>query len=112
MKESLQCLGADENAATSDAQSFQSRLLCVSPSFSDDSFLKMTDNSSPLERESTRPVLGYWAIRGLAQPIRNMFAYLGVDFEDRVYVQGDAPTFSIDEWYVDDFVFFVLIDCV
>ena len=32
-----------------------------------------------------RPVLGYWGIKGLAQPIRILLKYLGVDYEDKVY---------------------------
>ena len=41
-----------------------------------------------------RPTLGYWNIRGLAQPIRFMLVYLDIDFEDRTYEQGNAPHFS------------------
>ena len=33
--------------------------------------------------------LGYWKIRGLAQPIRYLLAYAGVPFEDVLYEQGD-----------------------
>ena len=29
---------------------------------------------------SAKPTLGYWKIRGLAQPIRYCLAYCGVDF--------------------------------
>eukprot|EP00741_Cyanophora_paradoxa_P008466 tig00001333_g8193.t1 len=46
-----------------------------------------------------KPVmLGYWAIRGLAQPIRFILAYTKTPFEERRYVQGDAPGFSRDDW--------------
>jgi len=31
---------------------------------------------------STKPTLGYWRIRGLAQPIRVMLTYGGVEFTD------------------------------
>jgi len=31
------------------------------------------------------PVLGYWSIRGLAQPIRYMLHYLGVEYEEKQY---------------------------
>jgi len=37
-----------------------------------------------------KPVLGYWAIRGLAQPIRLTLAYAGVDFEDKLYTDHDV----------------------
>ncbi|XP_069101516.1 glutathione S-transferase class-mu 26 kDa isozyme 47-like [Argopecten irradians] len=34
--------------------------------------------------------LGYWKIRGLAQPIRLLLTYAGEDFEDILYEQGDG----------------------
>lgn len=44
------------------------------------------------------PVLGYWNIRGLAQPIRLMLAYAETDFEDKKYAYGPAPEFDRSEW--------------
>jgi len=44
------------------------------------------------------PVLGYWDIRGLAEPIRLMLEYAGVKFEDKRYVCGDGPTYDRSEW--------------
>lgn len=35
--------------------------------------------------ESSTPVLAYWAIRGLAQPIRLLLAYAEVAYEDLKY---------------------------
>lgn len=49
------------------------------------------------------PVLGYWKIRGLAQPIRLMLGYAGVEFEDKIYEQEDGPSFSRDAWLADKF---------
>lgn len=43
-------------------------------------------------------VLGYWKIRGLAQPIRLLLNYAGEEFEDVQYEQGDGPEFSRDKW--------------
>jgi hypothetical protein len=40
-------------------------------------------------------VLGYWAIRGLAQVPRLLLSYTGVEFEDRHYVNSD-------KWFKDD----------
>ena len=37
------------------------------------------------EKVAPKPVLGYWNIRGLAQPIRFMLAFLAIDYEDRTY---------------------------
>lgn len=42
--------------------------------------------------------LGYWKIRGLAQPIRTLLHYLGVAFVDETFEQGDAPAFSREAW--------------
>ena len=46
----------------------------------------------------TKPIIGYWQIRGLAEPIRLLLVYLGVDFEDKHYVQGEAPDFDGSQW--------------
>ena len=50
------------------------------------------------EDDPTKPVLGYWDIRGAAQQIRFLLTYLQVDFRDKRYKQGDAPDYSIIEW--------------
>ena len=42
--------------------------------------------------------LGYWKIRGLAQPIRYLLEYIEHPYEDVHYEQGDAPEFSIEAW--------------
>jgi glutathione S-transferase len=47
----------------------------------------------------SKPILGYWAIRGLAEPIRLMLITLGVEFEDKLYVQGPAPDYDSSEWF-------------
>uniref|UniRef100_A0A023GJ21 Glutathione S-transferase n=1 Tax=Amblyomma triste TaxID=251400 RepID=A0A023GJ21_AMBTT len=47
------------------------------------------------------PVLGYWDVRGLAQPIRNLLIYKGVPFEDKRYKLGPAPDYARDEWLKD-----------
>jgi glutathione S-transferase len=44
------------------------------------------------------PTLGYWKIRGLAQPTRTLFRYLNVAYTDVLYEQGDGPDFSRDTW--------------
>eukprot|EP00296_Roombia_truncata_P008428 JP446910.1.p1 GENE.JP446910.1~~JP446910.1.p1 ORF type:complete len:215 (+),score=56.45 JP446910.1:39-683(+) len=43
-------------------------------------------------------ILGYWKIRGLAQPARMMLEYAGIPFEDKMYEQGDGPEFSCASW--------------
>ncbi|KAH9382195.1 hypothetical protein HPB48_021745 [Haemaphysalis longicornis] len=44
------------------------------------------------------PVLGYWDIRGLGQPIRYLLEYAGVPYEDKRYGFGSAPEFRRDAW--------------
>jgi len=47
------------------------------------------------------PVLGYWSIRGLAQPIRLLLAYTETDYEDKRYTLGPAPEYDRGEWLTD-----------
>ena len=48
---------------------------------------------------NTKPVLGYWKIRGLAQSIRYLLVYLEVDYENKFYETGDAPDYNTDSWF-------------
>lgn len=43
-------------------------------------------------------ILGYWPIRGLAQPIRLLLEYLAADYQERHYVTGPAPGFDKSDW--------------
>ncbi|KAH6934278.1 hypothetical protein HPB50_022858 [Hyalomma asiaticum] len=45
------------------------------------------------------PVLGYWNVRGLAQPIRNLLVYKGVSFEDKQYKFGPPPDYDLSVWH-------------
>jgi len=47
----------------------------------------------------TKMQLGYWAIRGLAQPIRMALALGDVDFEDVRYPVGGAPDYDRSAWF-------------
>lgn len=42
--------------------------------------------------------LGYWNIRGLAQPIRLLLEQSGASYEDIRYNYGPAPGYARDEW--------------
>ena len=42
--------------------------------------------------------LGYWNIRGMAQPIRYMLEYSEHPYEEIKYEQGDAPDYSPKAW--------------
>ena len=45
-----------------------------------------------------KPTLGYWAMRGVGSQIRYQMVYLGVDYKEDIYHQGEAPEFSRKEW--------------
>jgi len=40
------------------------------------------------------PILGYWKIRGLAQPIRNLMSYAGVEFNEKRYELPDDKDYA------------------
>ncbi|UXI15510.1 hypothetical protein NH340_JMT01453 [Sarcoptes scabiei] len=43
---------------------------------------------------ASKPILGYWDIRGLGHPIRMLLTYVGVDFVDKRYQIGPGPEFD------------------
>ena len=47
---------------------------------------------------ASKPTLGYWGCRSLAEGIRLLLTYLEVDFEYKQYIQGEGPEFDISEW--------------
>ncbi|XP_077541612.1 glutathione S-transferase B-like [Haemaphysalis longicornis] len=49
------------------------------------------------------PVLGYWDIRGLCEPIRYLLAHAKVSCEDKRYGFGNGPEPSRDEWLADKY---------
>ncbi|XP_029826112.2 glutathione S-transferase Mu 4-like [Ixodes scapularis] len=53
--------------------------------------------------ESGRPTLAYWNTRGLAQSIRNLLIYKGVEFHDRRFEFGQPPDFRNKEWLKEKF---------
>jgi len=53
----------------------------------------------------SKPVLCYWDIRGLAQPIRLLLAYTETDYEDKLLSCGPAPGFDKSCWYDNKFSF-------
>ena len=52
---------------------------------------------------SEKPILGYWDARGLAQSIRLLLTYAGVDFIDKRYNVGPPPDYDRSEWLNDKF---------
>jgi len=50
------------------------------------------------------PTLGYWNIRGLAQPIRLLLAYSGTEYEDKRYgLSGSGGEVDRSEWLNEKF---------
>ncbi|XP_066968180.1 glutathione S-transferase Mu 2-like [Macrobrachium rosenbergii] len=44
------------------------------------------------------PILGYWKIRGLAQPIRYVLEYGGEGYDEKFFEAGPAPDFDKSSW--------------
>ncbi|XP_034508118.1 glutathione S-transferase Mu 4-like [Ambystoma mexicanum] len=42
--------------------------------------------------------LGYWDIRGMAQPIRLLLEYTGTEYEEKRYTCGPAPDYNKSGW--------------
>ncbi|KAK2898589.1 hypothetical protein Q8A67_010007 [Cirrhinus molitorella] len=45
--------------------------------------------------------LGYWDIRGLAQPVRLLLEYTGTKYEEKLYSCGEAPNYDRSCWLND-----------
>jgi len=52
-----------------------------------------------LRLEDRKVVLGYWDVRGLAQPIRLVLEHIGLPYEEKRFRQGLAPDFDKSCWY-------------
>ena len=46
----------------------------------------------------SKPIIGYWKIRGLGANLRYQLKYSGVEYELQEYVQGPGPDFSRADW--------------
>jgi glutathione S-transferase len=46
----------------------------------------------------SKPLLAYWDIRGFAEPIRLLLEHGGIEYDQKLYVQGDGPDFSRADW--------------
>jgi len=58
-------------------------------------------SSLSLSDHEQLPVLGYWKIRGFAQPIRLLLAYLQISFQDKWYEIGED--LSRESWLKEKF---------
>ena len=64
------------------------------------SLFSHTQTVSSISTQTMAPiVLGYWDIRGYAQPIRLLLAAAGADFVEELHKVGPAPEFSKAEWH-------------
>jgi len=52
---------------------------------------------------NSKPVLGYWKLRGYGHPIRFLLAYMGVDYEDKMYSEAvdSVPKWAEDKTALD-----------
>jgi glutathione S-transferase len=53
-----------------------------------------------IEQKGAKMELGYWAIRGLAQPIRLLLVYVGTPFSDVRYGVNQDGTQCVNDWEV------------
>jgi len=49
------------------------------------------------------PVLGYWSLRGLAEPIRYLLHHVGQEYEEKLYHIGADPSTARGEWLKEKF---------
>jgi len=47
------------------------------------------------------PILGYWSIRGLAEPMRYLLHYTETEYEEKLYDIGPDPATSKAAWLAD-----------
>jgi len=59
---------------------------------------RAADGGAAAGGDGERVTLCYWAIRGLAAPIRMQLRYLGVAFDDKLERVGPPPEYSKQEW--------------
>lgn len=53
---------------------------------------------SEINSSENQIVLGYWAIRGLAEPIRLVLQYTKTSFINKTYEESDAPDYNRNQW--------------
>ncbi|EUB55904.1 Glutathione S-transferase [Echinococcus granulosus] len=49
------------------------------------------------------PIFAYWNVKGLGEQIRLLLRYLGVEFTDKQYKIGPAPTYDRSAWLPEKF---------
>jgi len=65
---------------------------------------KASDAAKPAakaDEKDNRAVLGYWKIRGLAEPIRLMLEYTKTPYVNKYYEQAGPPDYSRESWLKD-----------
>ncbi len=51
----------------------------------------------------TKPILGYWNVRGKGHQLKHLLAYCGVEYDETKYQQGGSPDFSRQKWFDDKY---------
>ena len=57
----------------------------------------LTERVNVFEGKHSKPVIGYWDVRGLAQPIMMQLTYLGVDYETKLYKSDESRQDWLDD---------------
>src|SRR5437016_4434764 len=53
---------------------------------------------SQSKTDQNQIVLGYWAIRGLAEPIRLVLRYSKTPYTEKMYQLGEGPEYNREDW--------------
>lgn len=60
--------------------------------------LKPEGAAATSEEVTSRPVVGYWDVRGKGAQVYYILAYCGVNYEAKTYIRGPSPDFSKSDW--------------
>ena len=60
--------------------------------------LKQQQEQLQATSTATKPALGYWDNRGIAEPIRLLLQYVGVEFDDVRFDVGPPPAYDKSDW--------------
>merc|ERR1711936_1241328 len=64
---------------------------------------KVTQLHFSININMSKPILAYWDIRGLAEPVRLCLEYGGVEYDEKKYACGEAPDYDRTCWFGEKF---------
>lgn len=64
--------------------------------------IEVLNKANEQNEDGTKPLLAYWNSRGKGAQIHYLLAYLGVDYDSKVYTRGPSPSFAKTEWKEED----------